>query len=121
MDEKAKQRLLALAEMLDSPLPGVFSMNAWERELNCGTSRCVIGWGIHLELLPGLRLAHEPFCRPYPTFQALDDFAALERYFEIEYGEVIYLFGANDKTQGEMAVRLRQFVAEQDTAAAAAK
>lgn len=118
-------RLLKLADYLETVPRKKFDMNAWAVQSECGFSGCAIGWAAHGKLFRGLTLApvnslfvtHQPkYVRP-GNRRAKYQFGAASDLFEIESSDARELFserysGRNETydTPKQVAKRIRKFV-----------
>lgn len=94
-----KDRLLKLADFLDTVPDDRFDMHTWasggfEPEA-CGTVACAAGWACTIFKDEGLHLR---FYKngPKPAFKELRGIDAVEEFFDLDYGQTMHLFFCRD-------------------------
>ncbi len=118
-----QNRLLKLADYLDTVRPEDFDMGFWakrsNREAECATTACAFGWA------PNIWPRFLCLVEPYRSFSrrrgsvlhiatGLRDFEAAQEFFGLSGGEACNLFdpppGFEKETPKQVASRLRKFV-----------
>lgn len=97
-----RQRLELVAEILHNlklnEANEDFYMGLWRKQEACKTSACAIGWAASDDRLvsQGLTL-HAPTDCAFliPKYKNLEDFAAIEKFFDISEGVADWLFGGD--------------------------
>jgi hypothetical protein len=123
-----KDRLLKLADFLETVPAKSFSLGAWQlhpatkpegkRQGECGFAGCAVGWAVHAKLFRGLKFTEDEYS-PQPQYLGRYDWEAVAKLFDIETcgltGEAEQLFmGTNypgrDATPKQVAKRIRELV-----------
>jgi hypothetical protein len=117
------ERLLKLADFLETVPPDKFDMNGWGREDDCGFAGCAIGWAGKLFDGKGLETFPLKDCREgnYNIGVRITDdkdivsWRAVEQFFDMEFEDADFLFSSGEYswnvTPTEVAARIREFVA----------
>lgn len=120
------ERLLRLAEHLDTVPTEQFDMSIWKDDYECSTVACAIGHGCNVPEFQEAGLHLERVCDDAewgPSFEGLDGFEAVAVFFGTSVDQAKNLFGYSwtngYKTPGEIAKRIRRFVERQVPAGAA--
>lgn len=116
-----KERLLKLAEKLDSVPPDSFGMYHWYSNgcsTSCGFKACAAGWAATIP-----EFAEAGFVIEYstkglscgPRFNQYEGFAAVQSFFGIDSSAADYLFGSYDPNENSdepwyVANKIREFV-----------
>ncbi len=116
-DEMNAERLLRLADHLDTVPPELFDLAHWGSRVPCGTVCCAVG---HACLMPEFQAAgfravwdEDGF---EPEFSGLTDWDATELFFGIGHVTALCLFSAQSypvgapATAAQVAARIRAFV-----------
>lgn len=130
-----KERLLTLANFLETVPELAFNMRKWEAspatkpegstQGECGFAGCAIGWAAHAQLYPGLTLVswpgYEYLEAVVPSFEGELNWLAIDRLFGFapvdhdareNEGERLFLRRSylSDPTPKQVAKRIRKFV-----------
>lgn len=109
-----KERLLKLADFLDTVPEEKLKMGDWESE--CGTAYCAFGWACQIPEFQeaGLELSGSNY-RPYPKFGRYEGYEASAYFFDILIRDALYLFDPmaydGEITLGDVTGRIRGLVA----------
>lgn len=121
------QRLLKLADFLETVPRKAFYIGRWVKSEKsrregrhpgeCGFSGCAVGWAAHGRLFRGLRLERSPIGGLYPTYEGSSATGAINRLFQIDETDSLYLFFDQsyieqkyNPTPKQVAKRIRKFV-----------
>jgi hypothetical protein len=110
------ERLLKLADFLETVPPHSFDMKEWITFTECGFAGCAIGWTPKAIPGEGFILKHHMADEYYPYYNGKERWRAVEEFFELEELEAEHLF-MNSKyeespTPNEVAARIREFVTQ---------
>ena len=105
-------RLLTLADFLETVPPEQFSMNVW----SCNTAACACGWAARIPEFQkaGFRMARSVWWTLVPAFLNYIDWEAVDAFFELDGDDSYRLFSATRYADGVkpgvVAAAIRQFV-----------
>lgn len=96
-----KDRLLKLADFLETVPEGAFNITYWEdrpatkpegeKPGECGFAGCAVGWAAHAELFDGFKLSHN-HGDAWPIYDGEAGFDAVIKLFEIDEQDAFRLF-----------------------------
>lgn len=134
-------RLLKLADFLETVPRKAFNIGAWEQSKvnkpegkipgECGFAGCAVGWAVHAKLFRGLKFIPNPYGWDEnditPSYAGQEGFEAAEKLFDISGIEAgdgwdasRHLFSPgtykNDPTPKQVAKRICKFVRDHATA-----
>lgn len=109
-------RLLKLADYLETVPRKKFDMRFWKDEGACGFAGCAIGWAAHGKLFRGLTIKGTSDLDFEPHYAGATRMAAVSLLFGISIVQAQNdLFGGWDELQGtplQVSKRIRKFVRE---------
>lgn len=113
-----KDRLLKLADYLDTVKPRKFDMGMWGVRgsvagIPCGFKGCALGWAGHSRLFRGMSFKDGIVSYTPPNANTIrGGYPAAAAVFEIPYSDAQYLFGSAHAGElpGQVAKQIRSYV-----------
>jgi len=106
-----RERLCALADLLETIDDRAFDLRDWQRNGSCDSVACAVGWALRDDWFRNQGLVRDDRS---PGFRGLKGWRAVRTFFGLNREEAFYLFHAgkyDDPTREAVLDRVRRFAA----------